>query len=76
MTILYPRTAPESIAWPEPIETVFQAQQRRHGVGVPGARRPDIGRPMRLLIGSIVDLGGGRPRGMITWLAEVLDLTA
>lgn len=73
MTILYPRTAPESIAWPEPIETVFQAQQRRHGVGVPGARRPDIGRPMRLLIGSIVDLGGGRPRGMITWLAEVLD---
>lgn len=73
MSIMYPTTAAESTRWPEPIETAYQAQQRRHGAAMPGARRPDIARPMRLLIGSIVDLGEARPRGMITWLAEVLD---
>lgn len=75
MTELYSMTGSESIAWPEPIESAFQAQQRRHGVGVPGSRRRDIARPMRLMIASIVDLGDERPRGMITWLAEVLATT-
>jgi hypothetical protein len=42
---------------------------------VPGARRPDITRPLRLLIASVVCLGQDRPHGMITALAEVLALS-
>ena len=72
MPTQHPTAAPASIAWPEPYESAYQAQQRRHGPTVPGARRPDITRPLRLLIASIVDLADERPHGMITWLAEVL----
>lgn len=71
MKAVYTMTAPEAIAWPEPIETVVQAQQRRvgRGGGSPGARREDITLSMRLLIGSVVRMPQ-RPYGLITWLAE------
>lgn len=75
MHTLYPASASESITWPEPFESAYQAQQRRHGPAVPGARRPDITRPLRLLIASVVDLGDKRPHGMITALAEALATT-
>lgn len=75
MPTLYRTTAPESTTWPEPLESAYQAQQRWRGPAVPGARRPDIARPMRLLIASVVDLGRERPHGMITWLADALDTT-
>ncbi len=73
MSPLYPTAAPKSIRWPDPFESVFQAQTRRRGRRVPGARRPDIHEPMRWLIANAVALGDDRPYGMISWLADVLD---
>lgn len=73
MTTLYATTRQTSIRWPEPIETVYQAQRRPRIAGTPQGHRPDITRSMRLLIGSVVDLGADRPHGLISWLAAGLQ---
>ncbi len=75
MTPLYPSAAPQSIRWPDPFESVYQAQHCGRGRRVPGARRPDINEPRRLLVASAVAMGDDRPFGMIQWLADVLDTT-
>ena len=71
MIALYTEASRASSAWAEPLETAYQLQ-RRSASQQPGARRTDITQPMRLLIGSVVQLGKGRPWGTITWLADVL----
>jgi len=70
MSALYIATAQESITCSEPLGTAYQMQSRAAG-RVPKARRPEITAPMRLLIGSVVQLGRRRPHGAITWLADV-----
>ena len=67
---VYTAAALSASAWPEPFETAYQMQPG-YGPSVPGARRPDISYCERLLIASVVNLWAARPRGMITWLAEV-----
>lgn len=69
MQVAYSTTSESASAWPEPFERTYQSQRRR-GETVPGARRPDITWPARLLIASAVALGEARPHGMITWLAD------
>jgi hypothetical protein len=73
MNASYAPTARKSIEWPEPFEKVYQAQRRARPSLSGRGYRPDIGRPLRLLIASAVDLGEARPHGMITWLAGVLE---
>lgn len=72
MTGLYATTSRESTRWAEPFETVYQGQRQARGRRSGRGHRPDITRPLRLLIASAVDLGDDRPRGMITWLADTL----
>jgi len=67
---LYTLPALPSITWPEPIETAYQ-MQTPEAPRVPGARRPDITAPARLLIASVVQLAEARSHGAITWLADV-----
>jgi hypothetical protein len=71
---VYTAAALSPSAWPEPFESAYQVQPG-HGPSVPGARRPDITYSQRLLIASAVNLWEDRPRGMITWLAEVYQST-
>jgi len=73
MKTLYATTSRESTRWAEPFETIYQAQRRERGQGSGRGYRPDITPPLRLLIASAVAMGEDRPRGMITWLAEVLS---
>ncbi len=72
MLTLYATTSQESTRWPEPFETVYQAQRRARGRRSGRGYRPDITPALRLLIASVVELGDDRPRGMITWLANSL----
>ena len=72
MRALYTEASQASTAWPEPLEKAYQVQSRA-APRMPGARRPDITVAMRLLIGSVVQLGDSRPWGSISWLADVFQ---
>ena len=67
---VYTLAAQSASAWPMPMETAYQLQSR-WGRPPRGARRPDITYCKRLLIASVVNLWEDRPRGAITWLADV-----
>ncbi len=79
MAPLYPTAAPESIRWPEPFESTCQAQRCRCRRAASGARRPDIGPPLRLMVTSAVALGDERLivsrdelyMGQLAWLLTV-----
>ena len=71
MIALYTEASRASSSWAEPHETAYELQ-RRSAPQQPGARRKDVTLPMRLLVGSVVQLGKDRPWDAITWLADVL----
>ena len=68
---VYAPPRPPSIAWPEPMESVYQ-RLPCHGGGVAGARRPDVDWPQRLFMSAVVAIPREQRYGAVSWIADVL----
>jgi len=71
---VYPTSALSTrIAWPDPIEPIWQMLPGG-GTSLPGWKRPDIGLSERLFIGAVVNLPRAtRGWGAIQWLEDVFQ---
>jgi len=71
---VYAPPRPPSIAWPEPMESVYQ-RLPCHGGGVAGARRPDVDWPQRLFMSAVVAIPREQRYGAVSWIADVLGVS-
>jgi len=63
-----------SIAWPEPMESVYQRLPRSGGA-VSGARRPDISWAERLFMSAVVAIPREERYGAVSWTATALGVS-
>jgi len=68
---VYPAAIPESIAWPERVESLSR-HLGRHGVPVTGARRGDVSLTDRLFMAALVALPRQERYGAVSRLASLL----
>ena len=72
---LYQQEPKSAIAWPEPMETVYQSLGA--GITLPGRyKRPDVSLSDRFFIAAVANLPREqRPWGSLTWLSDVFGIS-
>ena len=71
---VYPAAVPESIAWPEPVESLSR-HIGRLGARVAGARRGDVSLADRLFMAALVAMPREERYGAVSWLASLLGVS-